>query len=133
MQRLSVSLRFHWPWIAWLGGIVIATSIPGDNLPDSIVFQKWMKPDKWIHMGLFAVLVFLALRSYMKQYQGRYYRFIYACVLIISLGIGAITELMQKHMLSVRNGNVYDFGADALGCLTGLIIFNLIGKNFIIK
>ncbi|MCF8308665.1 MAG: VanZ family protein, partial [Bacteroidales bacterium] len=120
-----MSLKFHWPWIAWLGGIVIATSIPGDSLPDAIIFQDWMKPDKWIHIGLFAVLVFLALRSYMIQYQGKYYRFIYASVLIISLGIGAITELMQKYILSAREGNVYDFGADALGCLTGLVIFNL--------
>lgn len=133
MKKLKIALKYHWPWVAWLFGIVFAKSLPGDYVPHVITFKEWMQPDKLIHIGLFAVLVFLSLRGYMMQYRGRYYRLIYTGVLIIAVGIGAGTELIQKYVLEGRSGNIYDFGADALGCLTGLIIFSLVEKKFLEK
>jgi len=107
--------------------------LPGNYVPHVITFKEWMQPDKLIHVGLFAVLVVLSLRSFMMQYNGKYYRLIYIVVLIIAVSIGAGTELIQKYVLESRSGNVYDFGADALGCLTGLIIFNLVEKKILAK
>lgn len=133
MKKLKTTLKYHWPWLAWLFGIIFATILPGNYVPHVITFKEWMQPDKLIHIGLFAVLVFLSLRSYMTQFRGRHYRLIYTVVLIIAVSIGAGTELMQKHLLESRSGNVYDFGADALGCLTGLIIFYLAEKKILAK
>jgi len=128
-----MTLKYHWPWLAWLFGIIFATMLPGNYVPHVITFKEWMQPDKLIHVGLFAVLVVLSLRSFMMQYNGKYYRLIYIVVLIIAVSIGAGTELIQKYVLESRSGNVYDFGADALGCLTGLIIFNLVEKKILAK
>ncbi len=88
-----------------------------------------MSPDKILHVILFAGLVFLALRGFLMQYHNDHYRLIYTSVLLVSVSIGAITEIMQKHIWTGRSGNVYDFGADALGCLTGLVIYNLVRKK----
>jgi len=133
MKKLKMTLKYHWPWLAWLFGIIFATMLPGNYVPHVITFKEWMQPDKLIHVGLFAVLVVLSLRSFMMQYNGKYYRLIYIVVLIIAVSIGAGTELIQKYVLESRSGNVYDFGADALGCLTGLIIFNLVEKKILAK
>lgn len=124
MQNKRI-LKYHWPWLAWLAGILVATGVPGNYVPHMISFEDWMRPDKIMHVLLFAGLVFLSLRSFMLQYQGQYERYIYASVLIVSISVGGITELMQKFVFVGRSGNVYDFGADAIGCLTGLLIFNL--------
>lgn len=126
-------LKYHWPWLAWLIGILIATGVPGDYVPRVITFEAWMRPDKIMHVLLYTGLVFLSLRSFMVQYQGQYVRYIYTGVLLISISIGGITELMQKFIFVGRNGNVYDFGADAVGCLTGLLIFNLMSQKKIDK
>ena len=107
--------------------------MPGDYVPQVISFEEWMKPDKILHILLFAVLVFLSLRSFMMQYKIMHQRLIYVGVLLVSISIGGITELMQSYLLTGRNGNVYDFGADALGCLTGLFIFNLVKQKFLEK
>lgn len=133
MKRRLNFLRYHWPWIAWLIGILIVTGIPGKYVPHVISFEEWMKPDKLLHILLFAVLVFLSLRSFMMQYKKMHQRLIYVGVLLVSISIGGITELMQSYLLTGRNGNVYDFGADALGCLTGLFIFNLVKQKFLEK
>jgi len=133
MRRRLIFLKYHWPWMAWLLGILIATGMPGDYVPQVISFEEWMKPDKILHILLFAVLVFLSLRSFMMQYKIMHQRLIYVGVLLVSISIGGITELMQSYLLTGRNGNVYDFGADALGCLTGLFIFNLVKQKFLEK
>jgi len=129
MTGHSSTFKYHWPWIAWLLGILIATSIPGGYVPHLITFKEWMSPDKILHVILFAGLVFLALRGFLMQYHNDHYRLIYTSVLLVSVSIGAITEIMQKHIWTGRSGNVYDFGADALGCLTGLVIYNLVRKK----
>lgn len=133
MKRGQIFLKYHWPWLAWLLGIFVATGIPGDYVPHLITFKEWMSPDKILHIFLFAGLVFLSLRSFMMQYKIMHQRLIYVGVLLVSISIGGITELMQNYLLTGRNGNVYDFGADALGCLTGLFIFNLVKQKILGK
>ena len=53
--------------------------------------------------------------------------------MIISFGTGMVfaffTEMMQAYVIPGRNGNVYDFLADTLGCLLGLIIWKIIMKK----
>ena len=74
---------------------------------------------------MFAGFAFVCLWGYRKPFEenGRAYR---QRALWITLGIGTVygmlTEMMQETFIEGRFGSVYDWIADTLGCIFGVII-----------
>ena len=112
--------RRQWPAIVWALFILIITGIPGNQIPKIPSFLEWLSPDKFVHVVIFGILSYLILYSNRKQYLKRNYRFIIvASVVLISASYGLITELLQYYVFIGRNGNVFDFIANAIGALLG--------------
>ena len=44
----------------------------------------------------------------------------------MSILYGGLTELLQKYLFINRYGSIYDFIADTIGCLLGLIFFHFL-------
>jgi|AntRauTorckE6833_2_1112554.scaffolds.fasta_scaffold16317_2 VanZ family protein len=128
-MSLQPFFKQHWPWIAWLAGIFILTGMPGDYVPRVRRLEDWIEYDKAAHFLLFFVLVFLALRSFITQYETNYQRVLYVAVLLVAIAIGGVTELLQEYVFTGRQGNLYDFGADALGCFSGMFLFDFMQKK----
>lgn len=103
---------------------------PGRYLPRIPDFYQLLKPDKIIHLILFATFVLLLLQSILKQYGYAFFRFYGIIIaLITGIGFGALTEYLQYSININRSGNIYDFIANTLGCLLGLAMFLILWRK----
>lgn len=112
------------PGILWGIVILILSGIPGNYVPSVFGFLDWISPDKLIHLIMYLVFVFVLLRG-MRKYQNTKEvsrRVIYS-ILGTGIVLGGVTEILQNIVFIRRNGNVYDFIADIIGCLIGLIVY----------
>lgn len=126
---MKIRLQYHWPWIIWLLIVFLLTGLPGTSFPNIISFSDWLKPDKVVHLLLFGIFVFLFARGLTKQYPTSNSRYIIISSLIIGIFAGGLTELMQKFVFIGRNGNMYDFYADVIGCIIGILVFKFVFRK----
>ena len=69
---------------------------------------------------------FITVWGYRKPYQdqGKAYRKkVLWLVLAISLAFGGLTEIMQEYLIPSRTGSVYDWIADAIGSILGVVLY----------
>lgn len=123
----------HIKWgLLWALLILILCGIPGRDIPH-ISFLELLSFDKFVHAGIFFVLVVLVIRGFELQTT---FSFLQknaksiACTLCISYG--GLLELMQEAVFEERSADVYDFIANSFGCLLGLFLYRwIINKNLI--
>jgi VanZ family protein len=90
--------------------------LPGSAFPEKDWFDKiWL--DKWIHIGLFSILVFLWCRIYSMK-QGKKLRFFLYISLTCFL-YGIAMEFVQKYLIPNRSFDPGDIVADGIGCAIG--------------
>lgn len=96
----------------WLCLITVLLVIPGSRFPKENWLDKiWF--DKWVHIGLFAMLVFLWCRTTTRKKE-----FYLIAAIAVVYGIGM--EFVQKHFVSNRGFEILDIVADAAGSSLGL-------------
>ncbi len=97
--------------------ISILFIMPGSALPPEGWLYRFY-PDKWVHVGFFAILIFLwrsAFNWQLKNYN--------AILLFSALLYGLLVEVVQKQWVPNRSFDVYDVLADVAGSFFGLIIW----------
>ena len=78
--------------------------------------------DKWIHIGLFAIMVFLWCWSMLRIYPAnKRLKIIFIRVGIGGLIYGIGMEFVQKYFIPFRSFDVGDIIADAAGCTVGVV------------
>ncbi len=100
--------------------------LPGRCFPTVVNFWDWIGPDKIVHFLLFGILAFLALWGYrnkMLSNSNSYKRKTFLLTFILTISYGGLTELLQKYIFINRYGSIFDFIADAIGCVLGIIVF----------
>ena len=116
--------------------IMVIMGLPGNYFPKVVSFWDWLGPDKVIHLIVFGMLSYSMLWGYRKKilsHDVRYIKKSFLLTLLLSVLYGAITELMQKYVFINRFGSIYDFIADAIGCVLGAIVFFLYFKKKVKK
>ena len=106
--------------------IMVIMGLPGNYFPKVVSFWDWLGPDKVIHLIVFGILSYSMLWGYRKKilsHDVRYIKKSFLLTLLLSVSYGALTELMQKYVFINRFGSIYDFIADAMGCVLGAITF----------
>ena len=110
-------------WPAIMGFVLITTAfcLPGKAFPT----QKWFAKiflDKWIHAGVFAVLVALWCLPliHRRSARGRV-RTLFMGITVGSLCYGVAIEVVQSRWIPHRTFSVADIVADALGCGIGFL------------
>ena len=110
------------PGIAWFFLILILICLPGSKIP---TVETWLNDiyfDKWVHTGLFAVLVLLFIYPVTRLSISQPVKKNTAIKIAIAACIwGLTTELIQKFFVPDRSFDVFDLGADSLGVLAGYI------------
>ena len=108
------------PGILWLLIVTILLTLPGSAFPKEDWLSKiWF--DKWVHIGLFAILVFLWSWSSLKQkITSLNERFVFIAILGLVYGIGM--EFIQKYFVINRSFDFGDIIADAIGSSFGYLI-----------
>lgn len=116
--------------------IMVIMGLPGNYFPKVVSFWDWLGPDKVVHLIVFGMLSYSMLWGYRKKilsHDVRYIKKSFLLTLLLSVSYGAITELMQKYVFINRFGSIYDFIADAIGCVLGAIVFFLYFKKKVKK
>ena len=98
-------------WLFWfaMAATLLLSLLPPSGIPPALTF--W---DKAQHALGFVVLAWLALASGMRTQR----------VLVGLLLWGAVIELLQS-LTSWRQGDVWDWVADAVGVLMGCLLYRL--------
>lgn len=109
-------------WI-WFFVILIITGFPSNYIPKPIGFLSLLSLDKIVHIFLFSPFAYLLLRF---KYQTVEFNKKREYLLTGFYGIiyAFITELLQFYVFIGRSGNIYDFIADIIGVIIGVLIFN---------
>lgn len=99
--------------IFWLCLVTVLLVIPGSRFPKENWLDKlWF--DKWVHIGLFSVMVFLWCRITAKSSF-----FFLIAFLFLLYGTGM--EFVQKYFVANRGFEFLDIVADGIGCIAGLV------------
>ncbi len=90
--------------------------------------------DKLGHSIIYAILSVCLLIALNKQYKQTNKRFVISA-LIIFMGIfyGGIMEILQNNIFINRSGNWYDFIANTIGAILGVLVYPIIIKLLPIK
>jgi VanZ family protein len=108
--------------LAWAVLILILCAIPGRDIPH-ISFLELLEFDKWVHAGLFFVLMLFAVRGMLVQGKSRAGKIKLAC-LLVCIAYGGALELMQGAVFEDRAPDIYDFIANSFGAVMGLVFYN---------
>ena len=118
------------PGLLWTLLIAVLTLMPGHYIPRITTFWDWLSPDKLLHFLLFGTYIFLLLEGFKRQ---RTYAFLQKHPVVMGLLIGIIfaifIEVMQKFVIPGRDGNIYDFLADMLGSILGILTWRIAARN----
>lgn len=118
------------PGLLWTLLIAALTLMPGNYIPKITTFLDWFGPDKILHLLLFGIYSFLLLEGFRRQ-QGNslLQKHPIFVALLIGIVFAIFTEVMQMHVIPGRHGNIYDFLADVLGSILGIISWRFTRRN----
>ena len=101
--------------------------IPGNYVPHELGFWVLLQPDKFVHLVLFGGLSVLIAYDLLVQYKNSKYRYIVVVIIVLTgIIVGVGTEMLQKHCVTGRNGNMYDAAADLVGSIIGCLGYLLV-------
>ncbi len=104
--------------------------MPGKSIPH-ISWLELLSFDKFVHASIFFFQQVLLMRGLHLQTRfvavQKNYRFV---SLSLCVAYGGLLELMQSYCFMDRSGDVLDFTANSLGCITGLLLFKKLQARF---
>ena len=124
----------HTKWaMLWALLILILCGIPGRDIPH-ISFLELLSFDKFVHAGIFFVLIVLTIRGFILQTSFNiFHQSPKTSAFLICVSYGGLLEIMQGTIFEERSADVYDFIANSFGCILGLLLYNWIEKKILIK
>jgi VanZ family protein len=114
-QQQKITVRNFLPGIIWFIVLMVLICMPSKHLPQN-KFLAAIFLDKLVHVGCFALLVWLfyypfAKSSLSKVAKNNYLVKITLCAIIWGLA----TELIQRYFVPGRSFDLKDWLADAIG------------------
>ena len=114
-------IRHFWPALAWFILSFVLLTLPGSSLPSN----DWLSGigfDKYVHIGLFGILVFLFCWGTWKRFpaDSRNTRRIISTGML-ALAYGIAMEFVQRDFIPNRSFDVGDILADGMGALLGVV------------
>ena len=119
-------LKKHSYKLAVLWALVIfgLCSMPGRLIP-TVSWLELLSFDKWVHAGVFFVLVTLFGISVTAHQQNKNLVYLY---FILSVLYGGTLEIMQATVFSERSADWLDMIANSFGCLIALLLNSRINR-----
>lgn len=106
---------------SWLILSTIFLTLPGSAFPKESWLDKiWF--DKWVHLGIFSIMVaLLCWAAYKRNTQRNKIKGYFILYGVICLAYGIAIEYVQKHFIPNRSFDFTDIIADGMGSLLGLL------------
>ena len=132
LKRLSETF---YPGLICASAIMVLIGLPGKYFPTVVSFWDWISPDKVVHLIMFASLSLISLWGYRKilYNENPYRKKIFWIIASSTIAYGGLTELLQKYLFVNRYCSIFDFIANTIGCVIGIIIFIFICQKKIKK
>jgi VanZ family protein len=111
--------------IAWALVIFILCATPGRFVP-SANWLEMLSFDKWVHAGVFFLLVTLFGIAVRAHQQNRTLFYLY---FVLAVVYGGLLEIMQARVFSERSADWYDVIANSFGCLVALFLSARINRR----
>lgn len=120
----------HTCWaLFWALGIAILCGIPGRDIPH-FSFLEMLSFDKWVHAGLFFILLLLFVRGFGFQHRVHILkRYPKTTALVLCIIYGGVLELLQDAVFEERSADLYDFIANSFGTVMALLVYDLLAKR----
>jgi VanZ family protein len=123
-------MRALWPVLSWALLIMILCGIPGRDIPH-FSFLELLSFDKWVHAGIFFVLVLLAVKAFRVQRGSAYFRDNAMFLAVgFSVAYGGLLEILQGALFSGRSADFYDFIANSAGCFGAAALYPFLSTRF---
>ena len=126
-------LKYNKWAMLWALLILILCGMPGKDIPH-ISFLELLSFDKFVHAGIFFVLVLLMVRGLTLQIT---FSGIKNNAKLFSFGFcviyGGSLEIMQGTIFQDRSADVFDFIANSFGATLGLLLYNSMEKKILIR
>lgn len=121
----------------WALIILILCGIPGRDIPH-ISFLELLSFDKFVHAGIFFVLILLMVRGFLMQTRFEaLQKKAKMAAFILCVIYGGFLEILQGTVFEGRSADVFDFIANSFGCSMGVLVYkqaeHLLLAKFIIK
>lgn len=104
--------------------------LPGKDLP---MVDAWdlLKFDKIGHFSVFCVFAIVLKTGLSRQIRYRQVRQQAArWTFLISISYGGVLEFLQGRLIQDRTSDIWDFAANTIGVVVGIVIFRVIyGKQ----
>ncbi|GGH77304.1 VanZ family protein [Filimonas zeae] len=117
----------HIPALIFLVLSIYLLTIPGKDLPEVGLFDAIPLFDKWVHMGMFGILVFLFAMAFQKKIQTK--PSILPLIALLALAYGIAMEYVQKYCVANRSFDITDILADGAGCAIGWWLAKVVLKR----
>jgi VanZ family protein len=114
-QQQNITVRSFLPGILWFIVLMVLICMPSKHLPQSKFFAEIFL-DKLVHVGCFALLVWLFYYPFAKSSLPKVAKNNYLVKITLSTIIwGLATELIQRYFVPGRSFDLKDWLADAIG------------------
>ena len=118
-------MKSFFPSLIWGLIILILSGYPGEFVPKLPMWQF----DKLVHSVIYCILSILLLLPFHKQYLSKQNRLkVVFLVVFLTVFYGGFMEFLQDNIFINRSGNWYDFIANTIGAIIGVLIYPLIIK-----
>ncbi len=118
--------------IVWALVILVLCGMPGRDIPH-ISFLELLSFDKFVHAGIFFVLLLLTVRGISLQTRFSSLQLYAKSFSVITCIIyGGLLEVMQGTIFIERSADVFDFIANSVGCLIALAFYDKLEKKILI-
>ena len=110
----------YFPAAFWFIISTVLLTLPGSAFPKEDWLNRiWI--DKWIHIGLFSILVFLCCWAVHDKTSKEKLKIYFMSWAVAGITYGIVMEFIQKYFIPNRSFDIGDIIADAAGSLLGLI------------
>jgi VanZ family protein len=108
------------PAFGWLLMVTFLLCLPGQEFPKMTWLGKiWF--DKWVHIGLFLVMVIFWCRALSFKNPGKL-KTLFGRIVLLSIIYGVVMELVQQFFIPFRSFEFLDIVADGIGSLAGYLL-----------
>jgi VanZ family protein len=114
--------RYLLPSLAWLILCTILFTLPASAFPSEKWYTKIPMFDKWVHIGLIAILsILFCWGIYKGKNSAEKNKRNFIQTGIICLGYGIMIEFIQRYFIPNRSFDMGDIIADGVGSFAGVI------------
>jgi len=106
------------PAFGWLVITFILLVLPGPDVPKISIFEL-VYFDKWVHIGMFGILMLLWGYPFLRTNIASQYPFFIVAICVILYGV--LMEFVQKLFAFERSFDLFDILADSVGCVLALV------------